>query len=101
MYAYVWDLAPCAGHPSSSQLEPPKGSNQAQVLVLASPYDVYAPSALMQAAPILGSISYVCTTDRRGHTGYGAPGVTSMVNAFLAIGGLSDASDVCTTITKP
>lgn len=83
--AYASELAPCAAI-ARGGLGAPGDAGRPEVLVLASPFDVLTPAALLDSAPVLRERGTVCRTDVVGHTSFADPAVGPMVLAFLATG---------------
>ena len=92
--AYAAELAPCAAYQYASHPTVNPVSGPPDVLVIASPFDVLTPAALVASSPRLSRYP-LCVTDVAGHTSIAEPRVARIVARFLAGGTAAEASARC------
>jgi pimeloyl-ACP methyl ester carboxylesterase len=97
---YLGDLAPCAAYAPAARPSQRTEGAAGDVVLLASPYDVYAPATMIEGASDLLEGSMLCLTERRGHTSYASPGVADAVGRFLHDGDADAFEDACTDVVR-
>lgn len=94
---YGSELAPCFTYPPADNPFETSvtGTQEPEVLIVASRYDVLTPASLLASAPLLNGAGPTCETSLLGHTNFGDPKVRKLVNSFLRSGGAERAAKRC------
>ena len=98
--AYAAELAPCAAYQHVLSPVPKPAPESPDVLVIASPFDVLTPAALVASSPRLSRYP-LCVTGVAAHTNIADPRVDRIVAGFLAGGSADQAKADCMLLARP